>query len=172
MSYLALIAGVICISWSAIFVRWTDIPGPASAFYRMLIPSLLLIPTWLYDWRTPRVSFRTLAIIATGGLFFALDLAFYNTSIIRTSAANATLLGNQTPIFVGLITLWFIWHYKESRLFHWAMTTFWGLFALIHWFDVRWPTTDFIGPAKNTVPFALFFVVGLLRLRSDRGARS
>src|SRR5579862_3939592 len=118
LPYFALVAGVICISWSAIFVRWTDIPGPASAFYRMLIPSLLLIPTWLYDWRTPRVSLRTLAIIAAGGLFFALDLAFYNTSIIRTSAGNATLLGNQTPIFVGLIT-WLAFKRRPSAAF-WA----------------------------------------------------
>ncbi len=84
----------------------------------MLFPSLLLIPTWLYDWRTPRVSVRTLAIIAIGGLFFALDLAFYNTSIIRTSAGNATLLGNQTPIFVGLIT-WLAFKRRPSAAF-WA----------------------------------------------------
>jgi hypothetical protein len=75
-------------------------------------------------------------------------------------------------IFVGLITLWFTWHYKESRLFHWAMTAFWGLLALIHWFDVRGPVESAVGPAINTIPFALFFVVGLLRLISESGARS
>jgi drug/metabolite transporter (DMT)-like permease len=78
--------------------------GPASAFYRMLIPAVVLLPTWLFDRRTPSVSLPTLAIIAVGGLFFAFDLALYNTSILRTSAANATLLGNQTPIVVGLLT--------------------------------------------------------------------
>src|ERR1700752_2222388 len=81
-AYLALIAGILCIGWSAIFVRWTDIPGPASAFYRMLIPALVLLPTWLWDRRSPRISLRTLAIIAAGGLFFALDLALYNTAIL------------------------------------------------------------------------------------------
>jgi len=45
LAYLALIGGILCIAWSAIFVRWTDIPGPASAFYR------LLIPRWC--WRRP-----------------------------------------------------------------------------------------------------------------------
>jgi len=44
LAYLALAAGVICIAWSAIFVRWTDIPGPASAFYRLLLPALVLLP--------------------------------------------------------------------------------------------------------------------------------
>lgn len=102
--YLALAAGILCIAWSAIFVRWTDLPGAASAFYRVLIPAIVLLPTWFFDRGAPRVSLPTLAIIAAGGLFFALDLALYNTAILRTSAANATLLGNNTPIVVGLLT--------------------------------------------------------------------
>jgi len=57
--YLALTAGILCISWSAIFVRWTDIPGVASAFYRVLIPALILLPTALFDRRSPRVNLRT-----------------------------------------------------------------------------------------------------------------
>jgi drug/metabolite transporter (DMT)-like permease len=116
LAYLALVVGILCIAWSAIFVRWTDIPGPASAFYRLLIPTLVLAPTWLMDRKTPRVNARTLAIICVGGVFFALDLAFFNTSILKTSAANATLLGNNTPIFVGLIT-WLIFRRRPGREF-------------------------------------------------------
>jgi hypothetical protein len=70
-------------------------------------------------------------------------------------------------VFVGLITLWFVWHYDQSRPFHWAMTVFWGLFALVHWFDIRGPVRSVVGPAINTVPFSLFVLVGLLRLRSE-----
>jgi hypothetical protein len=66
-------------------------------------------------------------------------------------------------VFAGLITLWFIRHYDQSRAFHWAMTAFWGLLALIHWFDVRGPYESVVGPAINTVPFGLFLLVGLLR---------
>ena len=103
-AYLALVAGIVCIAWSAIFVRWTDIPGPASAFYRMLIPAMVLLPTFATDRKRERVTSRTWLIIGLGGLFFALDLALYNSAILRTSAANATLLGNNTPIVVGLLT--------------------------------------------------------------------
>jgi len=116
LSYLALTAGILCISWSAIFVRWTDIPGPASAFYRLLIPSVVLLPTFVFDREKPRLSLRTLGIISLGGLFFALDLGFYNTSILQTSAANATLLGNNTPIAVGLLT-WFVFGRRPSLAF-------------------------------------------------------
>ncbi|HMI54443.1 MAG TPA: DMT family transporter [Candidatus Saccharimonadales bacterium] len=115
--YLALLAGILCVSWSAIFVRWTDMPGAASAFYRMLIPALLLLPTWLMDRHAPRVSGKTLAVIAVGGLFFSLDLGFYNSAILQTSATNATLFGNNTPIFVGLFT-WIVFR-QGPRMTYW-----------------------------------------------------
>ncbi len=114
--YLALTAGVLCIAWSAIFVRWTAMPGPASAFYRMLIPAIILVPTWFVGPSAARVSNKTLLVIAVGGIFFALDLAFFNTSILQTSAANATLLGNNTPVFVGLLS-WLIFRKRPSVAF-------------------------------------------------------
>ncbi len=114
--YLALGGGVLCIAWSAIFVRWTEIPGSASAFYRMLIPSLVLAPTWFWDRGKSRVNGRAMTTIAIGALFFAFDLAFYNTSILKTSAANATLLGNNTPIFVGIFT-WLVFRRRPSASF-------------------------------------------------------
>jgi drug/metabolite transporter (DMT)-like permease len=115
-AYLALIVGILCIAWSAIFVRWTSIPGAASAFYRLLIPAIVLLPTWLLPGEPTKLSMRSYAIIAVGALFFALDLAFYNTSILQTNAANATLLGNNTPIVVGLLS-WLIFKKRPSLSF-------------------------------------------------------
>lgn len=116
-AYLALIGGVLCIAWSAIFVRWTSLPGPASAFYRLLIPAVVLLPTWLLPGSRQKLPARSYAIIAGGSLFFALDLALYNTSILQTNAANATLLGNNTPIIVGLLS-WLLFK-KRPNLSFW-----------------------------------------------------
>ena len=115
-AYLGLIAGILCIAWSAIFVRWTSVPGPASAFYRLLIPAIVLLPTWLWPAKRTKLSMRSYAIIAVGAFFFALDLAFYNTSILQTNAANATLLGNNTPIVVGLLS-WLLFKKRPSLSF-------------------------------------------------------
>src|SRR6266581_5389664 len=72
--YAALIVGIACIAWSAIFVRWNSMPGPASAFYRLLIPAIVLLPTWFFERDKTRMDAKSVVIIAIGGLFFALDL--------------------------------------------------------------------------------------------------
>jgi hypothetical protein len=43
---LFLLVGVVCIGFSAIFVRLADVPGVVSAFYRVFIASLALVPLW------------------------------------------------------------------------------------------------------------------------------
>jgi hypothetical protein len=68
-------------------------------------------------------------------------------------------------IFAGLITFWFMAHYEQSRPFHWAMTTFWALFAFVHVFDIRGGWDLGIGQSINAIPFALFLVVGLITVR-------
>lgn len=70
-------------------------------------------------------------------------------------------------VFAGLITFWFIRHYQQSKVFHWAMTTFWALFAFAHWFDGREGPRSVRGPLINTIPFVVFLLIGLLRTGSD-----
>jgi len=57
-------------------------------------------------------------IAALGGLFFAGDLAAWNTSVLLTSAASATLFGNTSPLWVSLGAL-FLFKEKLGRGF-WA----------------------------------------------------
>ena len=156
-AYLALAAGILCIAWSAIFVRWTDIPGPASAFYRMLVPALVLLPTRFFDRDRTHVDGRTLAIIALGGLFFALDLALYNTSILKTTAANATLLGNNTPIVVGLLT-WLIFRRKPHSSFWLGLVMALGGSLVILWADLGKHTQFGVGDLMALGAAACFAV--------------
>jgi len=74
-------------------------------------------------------------------------------------------------IFAGLISLWFVRHYDQSRAYHWAMTAFWGLFALVHWFDVSGSFEFDVGQFINTIPFGLFVAIGLLRETSAGSER-
>jgi drug/metabolite transporter (DMT)-like permease len=116
LAYLALASSIFGMAWSALFVRWAGIPAAASAFYRVLIALLILVP-----WRGIRGGHtptrRALLLAAAGGGFFAFDLLLYNSAVLRTSAATAVLLGNNAPIFVGLAS-WFIFR-KRPRLSFW-----------------------------------------------------
>ena len=119
-AYAALALAVGGVTWSAIFVRWAGTPGPVSAFYRVLIAAAVLIP-----WRlavTPKARAvpadrrRARWTAVAGGVFFALDLALWNTAVMHTQAAVASLLGNLTPVFVGLLS-WIVLARRPHRPF-------------------------------------------------------
>jgi drug/metabolite transporter (DMT)-like permease len=169
-AYLALTAGIVCIAWSAIFVRWTDIPGPASAFYRMLIPAVVLLPTVFFDRDGTRLSRQLLWIIALGGLFFALDLALYNTSILKTSAANATLLGNNTPIVVGLLS-WLLFRKKPHSAFWLGLLLAIGGSVVILWADLGRHIAFGVGDLMALGAAACFavYLLATERVRSSIG---
>jgi hypothetical protein len=71
-------------------------------------------------------------------------------------------------LLLGLLAFWFIRHYDQSQAYHWAMTAYFGLDALIHWFDVRGAPESIVGPLINTIPFVLFVTLGLLRRMQAR----
>jgi drug/metabolite transporter (DMT)-like permease len=102
--YLVLAFGVVCIGLSAIFTVWSGVGGTVSAFYRVVIAAAVLaIPFGRRITRGEVALDRRVWLLAGGaGIFFAADLALWNTSLFLTPAATATLLGNDAPIVVGL----------------------------------------------------------------------
>jgi drug/metabolite transporter (DMT)-like permease len=142
-SYAVLALGVFAIGWSALFVRWSAVPGWTSAFWRMALAQLVFVPWALAARRrgTPsrpsRAAIRD-AIIA--GVCFAADLALFNTAVMVSSAANATLLGTNAPIFVAL-GAWLLYRDRPTRRF-WAgfALSFLGMIAIVGMDVLRHPT--------------------------------
>jgi drug/metabolite transporter (DMT)-like permease len=100
---LALAGAVVALGFSAIFVKWADAPGPVSGFYRVAVAALVMTLPFLGELRHERpASGGYIGWAVVAGLFFATDLALWNTSLNYTSAANATLLGNSAPVWVAL----------------------------------------------------------------------
>ncbi len=116
LAYLALAAGIMTISFSAIFVRWAGAPGTVTSFYRMTTAILLL--TWPFyrgvrsRQNLPRLGIRTAVL---GGLFFAGDMAFWSTGVVLSGATNPTLLANTAPVWVGLGALIFFKERLSAR---------------------------------------------------------
>ena len=115
IQYLVLVFGLLCIGWSAIFVKLAGITGFASAFYRMAFASIAIIPLWTFR-KKKTVDNSSLKIAALCGVLFACDIAMWNTSIMLSKAAIATLLANLSPVWVGF-GAYFIFKEKPKVIF-------------------------------------------------------
>ena len=117
LPYLALATGILALSFSAMFVRWANAPGPITGLYRVFLSSLLLTPFFLKGYRARRnINRSNILFPVLAGLFTAGDFALWNTSISYTTAANATLLGNTAPLWVA-IGAWLLFRERLSTRF-------------------------------------------------------
>src|SRR5678816_3416000 len=95
LAYSALGIGVLALSFSAMFVRWANAPGPVTAFYRLFFSIFMLFPFFTARIkRHPALTSTAIWFPLLAGVFTACDLALWTSSLSYTTAANATLLGN------------------------------------------------------------------------------
>ena len=98
---------MLCISFTAIFTKWAGVPGPVAAALRMTVATVVLAIPFAWHLRRaglPRAGVRWGVM---GGLWFAINLGMLSSALLLTSAANATLMDNTAPIWVGLGALVF-----------------------------------------------------------------
>jgi drug/metabolite transporter (DMT)-like permease len=105
---LALAFGILCISIFPILVKLSLTPGLISAFYRMAFAVALLLPIVLITkkFTLPKTNVLLLAILC--GVLFASDVAVWNIAIQTSSATQASLLTNLSPLWVGIISYVFL----------------------------------------------------------------
>jgi EamA-like transporter family. len=156
---------VLCISWSAIFVKLAGISGFGSAFYRMAFGLVAIFPIWL-RFRKPIADWHGVKIALLCGIFFACDIALWNTSIMLTKASISTLLGNMAPVWVGLGAV-FILKERPGRIF-WTGTaiTLVGV-AIVVGLD-KLSATDFSFGNFLSIAASMFYGAYLLITRKGR----
>lgn len=120
---LSLFLGGLLIGASPVLVRISEVGGSATAFWRL---ALALFPLGLLFVRSGPVAAATrqarpvrlrdhLALMLPGVLLAA-DLTCWHYALHVTTIANATLLANMSPIFVG-IGAWLLFRMPITRVF-------------------------------------------------------
>lgn len=110
---LALLFGACVIAFAPILVKLSDLGPQALSFWRLFF-ALPALGIWLAFQRTgnqiqpAKPNYKALIL---AGIFFAGDLAFWHAGIKITTAANATLLANLTPVIVAIASWWI---FKET----------------------------------------------------------
>ena len=116
LPYLALAAGVVCLSFSSLFIRWSQAPGVVTSFFRMGIATTVMAPFFLRQARQVNLNKGLWIAPVLGGMFAAFDQGIWSTSINYTRVANATLLNNTAPVWVALVA-WLIFREKLKGIF-------------------------------------------------------
>jgi len=116
---LSLFIGILCISFSPIFVKLAGVSPITAAFYRVFTAWIFLAPYCLAKVNL-KIAHKDLLTAILGGLIFASDIAVWNISLLHISATVSTLLANLAPVWVGLISFFIL--RKKSGILFWAGT--------------------------------------------------
>ena len=149
-----LIIGIISISIFPVLVKWAPVSGVTSAFYRMLLGLLFLLPYVLFRRKFTMPGGALWLHIVLCGIIFATDIAVWNLSIHYSNATQATLLTNLSPVWVGVGTFLFLPDKPGSRFWLGTLVALTGMVVLIG--------IDTFTSMKLDLGFALAVLSGLL----------
>jgi drug/metabolite transporter (DMT)-like permease len=108
------LAGIVGISFAAIFVELADVAPATAAFFRTLYALPLLIVITRLSGRAVRP--RRERLMAFGaGMLLAVDLTLWHTAIDLIGAGLATVLANVQVVWVGLVA-WLLFSERPSRV--------------------------------------------------------
>ncbi|WNQ10069.1 DMT family transporter [Paenibacillus aurantius] len=161
--WLLLLIGIVAISFSSIFIRWSDAPVSVIAMYRLLLTNLLMLPFLGRNWPEIRsISARDGLRLALSGLMLGLHFLFWMGSLRATTVASSTAIMALEPILVMLGSFWLYRHRTHPLAAAGMMIAIAGA-ALIGWGDfglsvqaLKGDLLSFLG----TVAVALHMLIG------------
>ena len=163
-----ILAGALFISFSSIWVAWSQVDPIVSAYYRVFFGSLFLLFGCLMTKALRPVSGKILAYCALCGLCFAGDLYSWHLSILYVGPGLATILGNFQVFILTLISLLFFGQQLRFVFIFSLLCAFWGLFLIIgiNWHEL---SSDYRLGVLFGLITALLYALFILSLRKIQG---
>jgi drug/metabolite transporter (DMT)-like permease len=113
--FIPLIIGIIAISFSSIFVKWSDAPVSVQGMYRLLFTLFLMLPFTLKHISSLKsITLREWTLLLLSGIFLALHFLFWMGSLKLTTVASSTILLSLQPVFV-MAGAYFAFREKTSK---------------------------------------------------------
>ncbi len=113
MTRLALLTGVLCISFAPIFVRLAEAAPATIALYRMVFALPAIGALWIVQRGRDHRPARARWTACFAGLFLGAELVLWHHSIEYIGAGIATLLGNTQVVFVG-VAAWLVYRERPT----------------------------------------------------------
>ncbi len=158
-----LVTGIIAISFSSIFIRWSHAPSSVMAMYRLFFTAVLMGPfVWKSKPDLKALSSSDWGLMAVSGLFLALHFLFWMESLAFTSVASSTIILALEPILILAGAYWLFKERTTRKAVLGLAVAILGA-ALIGWGDIgisgRALTGDLLSLA-GTAAVALHLLVG------------
>ncbi len=170
--WVAIPIALAAISTSGILIRLTEAPPLATAAYRMLGASAVLLVFALLRQRAElfALSMRELRLLVAGGVLVGVHFALWTTALFNTSVASAVLLTDTHPVFVALTAWAFLRERTRSAVWLGIAVAMVGS-AVIGLGDLLSGRSSLVGDAMAigaAITFAGYLVIGR-HLRQDVG---
>lgn len=128
---LALICGILCISIFPILIKLRLASGLISAFYRMFFAVILLFPYVLLSKKFKLPTLKLALLAGLCGILFASDVAVWNIAIQDSSATQASLLTNLSPLWVGIGSFLFLKSKPATNFWIGTVVSLLGMVTLV-----------------------------------------
>ncbi len=169
-SYLIFFVGLVCTTSAPIFVRLSEIGPVATGAWRITL-ALPFLAVLLRFETGPGLGIRALDrkdlwLLALAGVFFASDLALWNSSVTLTSVASASFLANGAPVFV-VLGAWLLFRERPGRMFLVGLVVGVAGSAVMMSESLAMSSRNFIGDAMSLAA-AAFYAAYLLAVARSR----
>lgn len=160
---LLMLIGIVAISFSAIFIKWSDAPASIQGMYRLLFTSLLMLPfARPYSGTAFALRKKDWLMLILSGAMLALHFLLWMGSLKYTSVASSTMIMALEPVFI-MLGVYFL--YKEKT----ALSAILGLgiaiggVVFIGWGDIGISADNLKGDLLSvggTVAVAVHMLIG------------
>lgn len=100
---LLMLIGIVAISFSAIFIKWSDAPASVQGMYRLLFTSILMLPfARSYSGAAFSLRKKDWLMLVFSGAMLALHFLLWMGSLKYTSVASSTMIMALEPVFIML----------------------------------------------------------------------
>ncbi|MEK3904894.1 MULTISPECIES: DMT family transporter [unclassified Paenibacillus] len=100
---LLMVIGIVAISFSSIFIKWSSAPVSVQGMYRLLFTSLLMLPfARPYSGALFKLRRKDWLLLGVSGVMLALHFLLWMGSLNYTSVASSTMIMALEPLFIML----------------------------------------------------------------------
>ncbi|KAA1181094.1 DMT family transporter [Paenibacillus sp. B2(2019)] len=158
-----MLIGIVAISFSAIFIKWSAAPASIQGMYRLLFTSLLMLPfARPYSGAAFALRKKDWIMLVLSGTMLALHFLLWMGSLKYTSVASSTMIMALEPVFI-MLGVYFLYKEKTAVSAILGLSIAIGGVVFIGWGDIGISADNLKGDLLSvggTVAVAVHMLIG------------